>query len=178
MPTRSEERILVLDPGERVGWNTATVQPDGTLEILDYGILPVKVAALALHGVDRSVGPLWCASGEASNGAGVFHFNRLIYETWILTRTGAAVSVGSDMVSSQFVGILRLAKWLHPNAVALTPQPPKDMSTGRLALRNADRIPEYGRIADIIERAPGSHDDSHYVSSLLHTVKYHFKNYA
>jgi hypothetical protein len=140
------ERRLPSPPGRAWSWT-----------VLDYGILPLKKAALDLHQ------PRW-------------QFNVLLYESWILTAKGAQVSVGSDMQSSQFVGIVRLAYWLHPGQFKLVEQPPRDMSTGRLVLN--DNRPDYSAVRDIINAAPASHDDSHYTSALLHTAKFFHKGYA
>lgn len=166
-------RLLALDPGERVGWNTATIlhptplsPPRPELVIEDYGILRLKDAALAVE-------------GEYPGGVPDLrpeHFDVVIFETWILTRKGAQDSVGSEMESSQFVGMLRSAVWRAPNHPRLVRQAPRDMTTGRLAL-NSPR-PDYAKIAAIIDAAPRSHKDSHYVSSLLHTVKFFHKEYA
>jgi hypothetical protein len=163
MPSdRNSVTVLALDPGERVGWSLSRFYRDAPLafwrwDVLDYGILPLKKAALDLHQ------PRW-------------QFNVLLYESWILTAKGAQVSVGSDMQSSQFVGMIRLAHWLNPTGFKLVEQPPRDMSTGRLVL-NDDR-PDYSAVRDITNAAPASHDDSHYTSALLHTAKFFHKEYA
>jgi hypothetical protein len=165
-------RVLAIDPGERVGWNTATILDHcgkgggARLEVGDYGILRLKDFALALDGE----GPAKVPDLRPE------HFDVVIFETWILTRKGAQDSVGSEMESSQVVGQIRSAVWRAPNHPRLVRQAPRDMTTGRLALNNPR--PDYAAIAAIIDAAPASHKDSHYVSSLLHTVKFFHKEFA
>jgi hypothetical protein len=166
-------RILALDPGERVGWNTATISheplptPAPSLRIDDYGILPQKRCALAMFGANGwSLPGLWITNGQ---------FDVVICESWILSAHGAKVSVGEEMLSSQFIGQVRLASWLTPYT-RLVMQPPRAMNTGKLAL--LDDRPDYAAIRTIIEAAPKAHDDSHYVSSLLHTVRYFHRHHA
>lgn len=162
-------RVLALDPGEKVGWNTATIwdrADPATIDVGDYGILRLKDAGLALEGEGSAKTPDLRPE----------HFDVVIFETWILTRKGAQDSVGSEMESSQFIGMLRSAVWRAPNHPRLVRQNPNNMTTGRLALNNPR--PDYAKIAAIIDAAPRSHKDSHYVSSLLHTVKFFHKEYA
>lgn len=161
-------RVLALDPGERVGWNTAGIHHADELVILDYGILRFKDAVLALDGLGADKVPDLRPE----------HFDVMICESWILTRKGAQDSVGSEMESSQFIGAMRSARWRTSPAVRprLVWQMPSNMTTGRLALNNPR--PDYAAIAEIIDAAPASHKDSHYVSSLLHTVKFFHKEYA
>jgi hypothetical protein len=44
------ERILVVDPGERVGWAHANITSNG-VEVTGHGITPLKDFALKLHEV-------------------------------------------------------------------------------------------------------------------------------
>ncbi len=169
-------RILAIDPGERIGWNTAVITgapnhrrlnpKPATIEVGEYGILRLKDFAFAIEGLGSDKVPDLRPE----------HFDVVIFETWILTRKGAQDSVGSEMESSQGVGMLRSAVWRAPNHPRLVRQAPRDMTTARLALNNPR--PDYATIAAIIDAAPASHQDSHYVSSLLHTVKFFHKEFA
>jgi hypothetical protein len=169
MPSdRNSVTVLTLDPGERVGWSMSrfswgplSAPGQWVWDVLDYGILPLKKAALKLHG--RAADP-WA------------DYDVLLYENYILTTKGARVSVGSEQPTVQFVGMIRLHAWLHPGAYKLIDQPPKGMSTGRLVL-NDDR-PDYSAVRDIIHAAPSAHDDSHHVSALLHTAAHFHRRYA
>jgi hypothetical protein len=155
---------LALDPGEKVGWNTFTIKR-GHLHIPGYGITPQKPLALQLH---RASDPLYLP-----------RFDVVVMEDWVLTAFGAKVSVGSDMPSSQFIGMVRLSYWQNYHrrqAFKLEVQPAKRLNTGKLALQDDSRV-DYAVIRQIIDNAPAAHDDSHYVSSLLHTVAYYHRHH-
>lgn len=159
-------RVLAVDPGERVGWCTATVHEDvmprsqwpNEFEVTAHGISFLKDAALAIHKAvvleDR--------------------IDVIVYETWILTARGARVSVGSDMQSSQFVGMVRQSAWLNPR-VQLVPQSPG-------AMRSADKSmrahPSGAAMQEIIDKLPKAHDDSHDGSALRHAWTYFFERYV
>src|SRR4051812_11884394 len=57
--------VIALDPGERVGWARARVNPDGTWDDMTHGITALKDMALALH-------------------KNVTKYDVVIYETWRL----------------------------------------------------------------------------------------------
>jgi len=165
MPSKTTS-ILALDPGEKVGWNTAHVEHDrggaNTLHIDKYGILRMKTAGVGLFDPESE---LYVPAVDV-----------LIFERWVLTAKGAQDNIGLEMESSQFVGMVRLAAWLTNGQTTLKGQLPKDMNTARLVLQDRGRA-DYNVIAGIIEAAPARHDDSHYVSSILHTVKYFHKEF-
>lgn len=97
------ERLLIIDPGERVGWCKVTVQ-DGVLnpDTFVVGVHPIKVFAEALAG--KTIVPAAC-DGEVE-------YDRLVYEKWVLYADKAEKLVGSEMASSQVVGMIRLCGWI------------------------------------------------------------------
>lgn len=142
---------LALDPGEKVGWARVVIPEGRAWEDCewDHGILPLREAAIY----------------TAKNAAG---FDKIIYETWRLSAEAAKTSVGSDIPSIQFVGMVRLAAWLGKTPVV--PQAPIKMSTARKT------APAFLR--DIIAREPLRHDDAHNVSALLHLWYFLWKNFV
>jgi hypothetical protein len=158
-------RVLAIDPGERVGWAAGNCildtsqDPDTRLDITAHGILFLKDAALQIHNAvvveDR--------------------IDVLIYESFILTRKGAQVMVGSDLQTAQLVGMCRLAAWLNPR-VKLIEQRPAAMSSARKSLTGPH--PSAADVQERIRKLPKSHDDSHDGSALLHLWHYFFERYV
>jgi len=171
-------RVLAVDPGERVGWATGVIWPErknqGTghhyddtlpppgplpqLIVRDHGIAFLKDMALAIHQAvvveDK--------------------YDVVIYETWVLTPKGAKVSVGSDMQSSQFIGMVRQSCWLNPR-VRLVPQGPSAMASANKSVR---AHPSGDDIQCRLTKLPRSHDESHDGSALRHMWTYFFDRYA
>jgi hypothetical protein len=146
-------RILAIDPGEKVGWATAlswpaTTDADPRLEVLDYGIAGLKDFALKLAKVYAN-------------------YEHVIYETWRL-RTPKH-QLGSDMQTSQLIGMVRLIGWLHPE-VKLTGQGPQIKATA------AKTMPD--DIRAIIEGAPATHDEAHYADALMHAWHAHWRKHV
>ncbi len=167
MPSKQHLNVLALDPGERVGWTTSTIttgdQPRLTID--DYGILRLKDAGLALE-------------GEAPGGTPDFrpeHFDAVIFETWILTAKGARDAIGSEMESSQFIGMVRSACWRSPRT-KIVRSLPKRKTDALMYLRNDH--PDYAAAQAIVDAAPARHDDAHYADAVLHTVAYFHKEFV
>jgi type III secretion system FlhB-like substrate exporter len=143
------ERILVVDPGERVGWAHANITSND-VEVTGHGITPLKDFALKLHEV-------------AGN------YDTIIYEQYRIYAHLAKQHIGSDIPTAQFVGMVKLCAWLNPQ-VKLVSQGANCMKTGVKVAPPA--------IAEILERLPKSHDEAHDGSALAHLSFYWFKNYA
>jgi hypothetical protein len=160
-------RVLVLDPGERVGWASAVVTPwaydapggEPRLDVTGHGIAYLKDMAVAVYNalvLDEK-------------------YDVVVFEQWRLTAKGARVSVGSEMESSQFIGMVRLACWVA--GVKIVKQPTS-------ALSSADRSLKCGHpsAADVAARIAaadkGSHDDGHDGSALRHLWTYFFKEFV
>lgn len=148
--------VVAIDPGEKVGWASGCIQ-DSRLEILNHGISHLKPFALALAGRGVESGfprPLHC-------------YSVVIYERWRLAAYAAKEQIGSDMQSSQLVGMIRLLGWLHN--VKLVSQDPKDMVIGE---RCAPQC-----VTEILATLPKAHDESHDGSALKHLAYYWYRHH-
>lgn len=154
------ERVLAIDPGERVGWARAVLHPDGVLRWTDpdtegtcpgvrdvvQGVTPLKDFALKLGEV----------FGE---------YDTVVYETWRLYPHMAKKLIGNDMQPSQMVGIIRYCAWLNPKV--------KLVSQGADTKNLADNA--YGAwLAPRFELSTEEHDKD----ALRHLVWYWHKQYA
>lgn len=155
-------RVLVLDPGERVGWASAQIVTNGErslLHVTGHGIAYLKDMALAVHQavvVEKK-------------------YDVVVFEKWVLTAKGARVSVGSHMESSQFVGMVRLCCWLA--GVKVVGQPTSALSSADRSLKCGH--PSAADVADRIAKADvGSHDDGHDASALRHLWTFFFERYV
>lgn len=144
---------MALDPGEKIGWAHGRIYHD-QLEVIDHGIAPLKQFALTL-------------ADESSCLTSITAYSVVVYERWRLAAYAAKALIGSDMQSSQFVGMVRLLAWMHD--VKLVSQDPKDMVVG------AQTAPH--SVTSILATLPKSHDDSHDGSALKHLAYYWFKNF-
>jgi len=99
----STERVIVIDPGERVGWCRCHIT-DGELvpETFKVAVHPLKQFAEALIGA--TIVPAAC-EGEVE-------YDTLVYEKWALYAGKAQALIGSEMPSSQLVGIIRACAWI------------------------------------------------------------------
>ena len=138
------ERVLAVDPGEKVGWATIELHEgedfvdavdDGRLH---HGIQPLKESALWIH--------------ETSS------IDRIVYETWRLRAGKAEEFTGSQFLSVQYIGMVRLCAWIH--GAKVVPQSPTIKNT-------ADKTAPLC-LRDIIAREPKRHDDAHNVDALRH----------
>jgi hypothetical protein len=103
------EKILAIDPGERVGWASGIVYPEATVEGADG--MP-KEEATSLDVTDQGVHQL--KDFAMSLGKNIEKYDTVVYETWRLYPNMAKRMVGNDMQPSQLVGIIRYLGWIHP----------------------------------------------------------------
>ena len=102
---RAPERVIVLDPGERVGWARMEIDREArAYTFLGWGVTPLKPMALALY-------------RQLPN------YDTVVYETWRLRPKAARTLIGNDMLAPQFIGMVRLLAWVHD--VQLVPREPK-----------------------------------------------------
>jgi hypothetical protein len=88
------ERVLVIDPGERVGWAVVTIDEQG-MSVLRHGITGLKDFAVKL---DTS-----------------FHrYDTVVYETYRIAAEKLKQHVGSDVPTLQLIGMIRMLSWRHP----------------------------------------------------------------
>ena len=89
------ERILTIDPGERVGWARGVVV-DGALTDVVHGVSALYDFALKL-------------------GKSLDNYDTLVYETWRLYPHMAKTMIGNDFQPVQLVGIIRYLSWITPH---------------------------------------------------------------
>lgn len=106
------ESVLVLDPGNRVGWVRADIV-DGEIKqaTLVQGVTPLKDMALTL-------------------GKRIDQYDTVVYETWRLAPGWEKKFIGNDFQPAQFIGMVRYLCWITPT-VRLVPLQPKDKQQGR-----------------------------------------------
>lgn len=131
-------KALAIDPGERCGWATAEYT-DSAVDLLDSGIAPLQTMALRL-------------------GESIGEYDVMIYESWRLFPDKAREQIGSEMQTSQMIGIIRYLAWI--NDVELVRQDPAIKKTANKVAR--------GEFADLIAREPKTHDDAHNVDAVRH----------
>lgn len=137
------ERILAIDPGEKVGWAHGVLEGD-ELELTGHGINGLRDFATALS---KRFGD----------------YDVVIYETFRLHPAYAKALVGNDMQTSQLIGIIRYLGWMRPH-VKVVAQGPNKQSTGEKTAPPC--------IREVLDNLPKSHDDAHDGSALKHLAYY------
>lgn len=124
-------RVIAFDPGEMTGWAIGTLYPEERLVIDSFGFDPWKKAAMDYMRVMEGDNP----------------FDVVVYESWRLRRGKEKELIGSDMQSSQCIGIIKYGAWkAHAQLVTSEPayKPVIDaMMGGTLYLPNRDRVEHY-----------------------------------
>jgi hypothetical protein len=144
------ERVLAIDPGERVGWARAS---------MDAGLMPGHGGAELVQGVT----PLKDFALKLGEVFG--DYDTVIYETWRLYPHKAKALIGNDMQPSQLVGIIRYLGWINPQV--------KLVSQGADTKTLADKA--YGSwLAPRFALSTEEHDKD----ALRHLVWYWHKQYA
>lgn len=145
------ETVLALDPGERVGWARAVLYEDGSWKELRHGITPLKDMALAV-----------------ASSAG--QYDTIVMESYRIQASKAKQHIGSEVLSLQFIGMVRLSAWMaaSPRLVMQPPFPAK-----KTGFKVAP--PE---VQEILARMPKTHDDSHDADALAHLAYYWFNKYV
>lgn len=105
------EKVIVIDPGERVGWARCTIE--------DGAITPDSV----VHGV-HALKDFALKFAES-----VTNYDHVIYETWRLRPDMAKRMVGNDFQPVQLIGMIRLLAWQNPT-IGLHSLAPSVKSTG------------------------------------------------
>ena len=143
------ERVLVLDPGERVGWARAEVSSDGSWTDLRHGITPLRDMAFKVH--------------EAAKD-----YDVIVFEDWRLYPQQAKTMIGSTFPSVQFIGMVKLSAWMAGT---------KLVTQGAAIKTNADRAMK-ALMPDLYEvvTRPVRHDDGHDQDALRHLFYYVWRN--
>lgn len=148
------ERVLAIDPGERVGWAAGTVD-DGVTDITQ-GVHALMDFAVALdRKLDNSAKKL------DDSGGGVDNYDVIVYETWRLYPAMARKMVGNDMQPAQLVGIIRFLARKH--GVRLVSQ---GANIKEIAMKS---MPEY------IKQRMVACSEQHDKDALMHLWYYAFK---
>lgn len=149
-----ELHVLAIDPGEKAGWAHGVIDTErpNDLRIAGHSILP-----------------LWSLVNMLSRGRRlhISKFDVVIYETWRLSAAHAKDLIGSDMQTSQLIGIIRFLARQHN--VKLVSQGPKDWHVGETVAPP--------NVKAILATLPKSHDESHDGPALCHLAKWWFTNY-
>jgi hypothetical protein len=154
--------VLVLDPGNKVGWARAEIDDLGNWSAVEHGITP-----------------LWAmvdAVGEAQDvegfGAGK-SYDVIVCEKWRLYASHAKVMIGSEFPSVQFIGAIKLICKL--TGTKYVSQDAKDQAPGGVGLARLEvDYPKYYELAT----RPVAHDDGHDQSALAHLAAYSFRTYG
>lgn len=147
------ELVLVIDPGERIGWAVGVItdgqyKPD-LLDVTGHGIMESKDFLLALNkSIDK--------------------YDTVIVETWRLQPGYQDKFVGSDFPTVQVIGAIRFLSWLYPR-IKIVWQNPAKKGTGKIYAKH--HLP---LVADLLDRLPKSHDDAHDGDAIEHLVAYYF----
>jgi hypothetical protein len=146
--------IIFIDPGEKCGWVRADVDDKGNWHRVRHGITPLKDMAITLNDKQNvdAYAPVYDVIG---------------YEVFRLYKTHALQQVGSDMQTSQMVGMIRLIAWLSGSKI---------VSQGANAKRPAEAsAPPW--LKKYLAKFPKRHDEAHDYDALLHLWSWTFKNY-
>lgn len=155
-------RVLALDPGDRVGWARADVDPSsGTWDDFRHGITPLKDMALAVH--ERVTG--------GRNRRPLEHersYDLVVCEDWRLYPHLAKTMVGSAFPSVQFIGMVKLSCWLSGT---------KYVTQGAAIKTTADKVmaklnPE---LHELVTK-PIAHDDGHDLDAIRHLYFWTYRN--
>ena len=168
------KRVLALDPGDRVGWARVAIDDNGLWHNLDHGITDLKECALKVAEV------LDVAAGYNGydDGCGPHtEYDLVIIERWSLFARFAKKLVGSEMPSSQFVGMVKLACWLSGTPFVMQ-APSKVNSNQPGVLSPAEKSMSRLRpeLFELVMQ-PGAHDDLHDMVAIKHLWAYTFDNY-
>lgn len=98
--SRRMERVLAIDPGERVGWAIGLLDAD-SFEVERQGVHPLQDFAIKL-------------------GKSIQDYDTVVYEQWRLYPDMGKRMVGNDMQPSQLVGIIRYLGWITPGVKLVT----------------------------------------------------------
>ena len=161
------KRVLFIDPGEKCGWARADVDDQGNWSEVRHGITPLKEMALALYRAQMDTGT--CFSYVPSDRPSTA-YDVIGYERFVLFKSHALQQAGSDMQTSQMVGMIRLIAWL--SGTRLVSQGADVQGPRGSARASAPRW-----LKDYLSKFPKRHDESHDASALRHLWAWCFKNY-
>ena len=157
--------VLVLDPGERVGWARAEIDEHGNWSRVRHGITPLWDMADAVaksqdvQGYSRNEDESW---GKA--------YDTIVVETWRLYGSHAQQMIGSTFPSVQFIGAIKLICRLSGTQYVEQAASQKRVGIARLEVD----YPEWHALAI----RPVAHDDGHDQDALMHLAAFTFKRFG
>lgn len=158
------EKILAIDPGERVGWAVGLVWDDTyTGELTPDPMVMTPAFTVGNHGISG----LKDFAVKLHEAAATY--DTIVYESWRLYPGHARSSIGSDMQTSQLIGMIRLAAWLNPKVKLKA----YNATVKKTARKTAPKV-----IEKIIDKEPKAHDDAHNVDALLLLWHYYWESYV
>lgn len=149
--------VLVLDPGERVGWARAKIDEHGNWSDVRHGITPLWEMADAV------------AKAQDTQGYSP-SYDVIVVETWRLYSSHAQQMIGSTFPSVQFIGAIKLVCRL--TGTEYVEQPAADKTVGLVRLEI-----DYPQYHDLATR-PIAHDDGHDQDALMHMAAFTFKRFG
>lgn len=158
------KRVLALDPGDRVGWASATIDHDGTWSESDHGIMELKPAALTIYRA------LMGMPGYTPHDA-------VVIERWKLYKHKALALAGSEIPSAQFIGMVKLSCWLA--GAPLVMQDPRDVNSNDPSVLSPAEASMQKLRPELFEQVmqPIAHNEGHDLIALKHLWLYTFRNY-
>lgn len=156
------ERVLAIDPGERVGWCHAEIdyrgkdgiaQPKYKLNVTGHGITELMPFAVKLAEV-------------------IGNYDKVIYEVYKISGEKGKLRehIGSEVPTLQFIGMVRILARL--SGVPTVRQTLTHRETG--FKRAAEWCPQ---VQEILDRMPKTHDDAHDGDALAHLAYYYTERY-
>lgn len=151
------ERVIAIDPGERAGWASATLD-ENSLTGIEHGVLPCKDMALELFHWQHKV------SVDHPNGGRPFDV--IVYETWRPRRIAGSMDwiQGNQLLSAQLVGQIRMVAWL--SKAKLKGYGPDRKTVSLTSMPGALRFR--------MDSCPEQHDQD----ALMHLWMYAFENWV
>jgi hypothetical protein len=135
-------RVLALDPGEKVGWACADIDPtSGAWQNLTHGITELWQMAESIHAVADK-------------------YDLIIYENWLLYAAKAQEMVGSSFPSVQFIGAVKLSARLAGTRVITQSAQIKEHADKAMKVLMPDMY-------ELVTR-PVRHDDGHDQDAIRH----------
>lgn len=148
--------VLVLDPGEKVGWARAEIDEHGNWSDVRHGITPLWEMADSVAGVQLD---------ESFTS-----YDTIVVETWRLYGSHAQQMIGSTFPSVQFIGAIKLICRLSGTQYVEQPASQKQVGIARLEVD----YPEWHALA----MRPIAHDDGHDQDALMHMAAFTFKRFG
>lgn len=149
-----KQTVIVIDPGERVGWATAERVTDPALGADRNGLFLVN------HGISL-LKPFALKLGES-----IHKYDVVIYEKFVLFSGERGRSqVGGEIPTAQLVGMIRLLAWQHDK---------KLVSQSVQVKKTADKVAS-GVFKELIEGESKTHDDAHDIDAIRHLVYWDWK---